>query len=87
MIEKPLIEIICGNARKGELILKKTKQFSNVSRTGESLKLFVQNKKRDSNLIKKELTGKGISINTIREIEPSLEDIFIEVITMEKRSA
>ena len=87
MVEKPLIEIICGNARKGELILKKTQQFGSVSRTGESLKLFVQNKRRDSNLIKKELTVKGISIKTIREIEPSLEDIFIEVITMKKGAA
>ncbi len=84
MIDEVFLEIICSDPRKGETLLKKSKEYGRVLRTGERLKLFVRDRKKDSSAIKKAFAAKGITLKSIREIDPSLEDVFVEIITREK---
>lgn len=79
-----LLEILTDDPRRAEEILKGLPGFGGIIRTGKSLRLFVEKKTRDRNLIKTSLHKKNIKVKVIREIIPSLEDTFVEVIAREE---
>lgn len=83
---KPLLEIRCDDPRKGETALKKNERYAGVIRTGDSLKIFVEEKEEDSRRISEILSDEGIKASAPEEVEPSLEDTFVEIIAGEESS-
>ncbi|MFW5861181.1 MAG: ABC transporter ATP-binding protein [Spirochaetota bacterium] len=80
MTGMPLLEIQTDNPNLAEDILKKRKKFSRLVRTGQSLRIFAEDRKAFTSEIKKVLSDKKINVKSIREITPGLEDTFVEVI-------
>jgi ABC-2 type transport system ATP-binding protein len=80
MTGMPLLEIQTDNPNQAEDILKKRKKFSRLVRTGQSLRIFAEDRKAFTSEIKKVLSDKKIGVKSIREITPGLEDTFVEVI-------
>ncbi len=78
-----LLEILTDDPRRAEDILKNIPGFGGIIRTGKFLRVFVEKKNRDRNQIKTSLRQKNIKVKVIREIVPSLEDTFVEVIARE----
>ena len=80
MTGKPLLEIKTHDPNAAEDVLRKRKKFSRVVRTGQSLRIFADDKRAFSSEIKKLLSTEKIMVSSIREIVPGLEDTFVEVI-------
>jgi len=80
MIGKPLIEIISTKPLEAEYILRQTSEYNHAVRSGNAVRVFVNN----ANKAKKEigiLCAKHlIQVISIREVIPSLEDTFVEAI-------
>jgi len=84
MIREPLLEIICDRPRQAEEVLRGTKEYGRVIRSGESLRMFVDDASRHRKAIRSLLGKAGIRVMDIRVITPSLEDAFVEVIIREE---
>ena len=78
-----LIEVHVSNPRDAETIIKNSKQFNTVIRTGTSLRIFDKNVLKAKRNIKAVLNSKKIEYHSIGEINPSLEDSFIQIISEE----
>lgn len=80
MTDSTLLEILCVDPVRGEKVFKKDPNYFRVIRTGGALRIFVQDKS-EIRSIKKILSGNKIRFTDVREIKPSLEDTFVEVIS------
>ena len=80
MIGKPLIEIISTKPLEAEYMLRQTTEYSHAVRSGNAVRVFVNN----ANKAKKEIgilcAKHRIQVISIREVIPSLEDTFVEAI-------
>ena len=82
-IDKRMIEISVVDARRGELALGKAEEFSPAIRTGSSLRGFVSDPRRAVRRIRSLLSREGIEVLDLREVVPSLEDCFLDIISRE----
>lgn len=82
-IDKRMIEISVVDARRGELALGKAEEFSPAIRTGSSLRVFVSDPRRAVRRIRSLLSREGIEVLDLREVVPSLEDCFLDIISRE----
>lgn len=82
-IDKRMIDISVGDARAGELALGKAEDFSPVIRTGSSLRVFVSDPQRAVRMIRSLLSREKIEVLDLREVVPSLEDCFLDIISRE----
>ena len=82
-IDKRMIDISVVDARRGELALGKAEEFSPVIRTGSSLRVFVSDPRRAVRRIRSLLSREGIEVLDLREVVPSLEDCFLDIISRE----
>ncbi len=85
-IDKRMIDISVSDPRKGETALGRAKDFSPVIRTGNSLRVFVSDAQRAARRIRSLLTREGIEVFDLREVIPSLEDCFLDIISREATS-
>lgn len=81
ILQKGVLELILSDSRKGEQILKKNKNYKNVIRTGVSIKIFADNIKMTREDINKIMKKNNLSIITMNEKVPSLEDCFMELVS------
>jgi ABC-2 type transport system ATP-binding protein len=87
MVGRPLLQIETERPREAERRLKREDRYRRIIRTGDYLRIFVDNRKADSRTIRNLLTEEGLKVRAIDEIEPSLEDTFVEIIARERESA
>jgi ABC-2 type transport system ATP-binding protein len=80
MIGKPLIEIQSKNPVETEKMLRQHPQYSHAVRSGNAVRVFVDNVHRAKKEISMLCVKHHIGIISIREVIPSLEDTFVEAI-------
>ncbi len=80
---KHFIELITTSPVKSEMILKEIEEYRGVILTGQSLRLFVHDRKKAGKEIASLLGKKGIKVRSIREKSPSLEDCFVDIVAGE----
>jgi ABC-2 type transport system ATP-binding protein len=79
-LEETCYELVTSNARAAREILAGLSGVLSVEPSGASLHLFLDAERRSPASVEKELAGHGISLASIRQIMPSLEDVFIALI-------
>ncbi len=80
LIDETVVEITCEPARKAFKILKEELNYE-VQLFGDRLNVVVNNYVADFEKIQTRFAASNISINSSREITPSLENIFIHLLT------
>jgi ABC-2 type transport system ATP-binding protein len=76
-----VIEILCDRVRDGFMALKEHAAAKEVQALGDRLNVIVENSSRDFPAVASALEAKGISITSWRVITPSLENVFISLLT------
>jgi ABC-2 type transport system ATP-binding protein len=81
LMKSEVIEIVCDRVRDGLKILKESEFAREVQAFGDRLNVVVDNVSRDAQSIYTFLLDQGITITSIRKISPSLENVFISLLT------
>lgn len=76
-----VLEIVCDRVRDGVKLLKTNPLVREVQAFGDRLNVIVDNAARDSSTIENLLTSQGIVLRSSRIISPSLENVFISLLT------
>jgi drug efflux transport system ATP-binding protein len=76
-----VIEIVCDRIRDGVLLLRSRSGIREVQAFGDRLNVIVDHAERDLPDIEAILRGEGIRIAGARVIPPSLENVFISLLT------
>jgi len=76
-----VIEIVCDRVRDGVLALRDHAGIREVQAFGDRLNVIVDHAERDVPLAESALRGRGIRIASSRVIMPSLENVFISLLT------
>jgi ABC-2 type transport system ATP-binding protein len=76
-----VLEIVCDRVRDGSRLLKERWPDAEVQAFGDRLNVVVENARRDSSDLRDTLQKAGISIASLRVISPSLENVFISMLT------
>jgi len=79
-----IIEILSSDSRKASFVLREQLQEVSVGLFGNRLHVVTLNTGKTSAQAKDVLTRAGISFSSIRTIEPTLEDVFVSVLTGKK---
>ena len=82
-ISKKLLELNVLDPIESEIILKESNKFKSIIRSGNSIKIFTENEKKAKEQIKKIFRKSKKEKISIRQVIPSLEDTFIEIISEE----
>ncbi|GIK38512.1 MAG: multidrug ABC transporter ATP-binding protein [Chloroflexota bacterium] len=72
-----VIEIDCDDAARAIQLLRDLDMFEEVALYGSLIHVVTDNLPEHLPLIKKSLTGRGVQVNSVERIAPSLEDVFI----------
>ncbi|MGE5679866.1 MAG: ATP-binding cassette domain-containing protein [Bacillota bacterium] len=83
-IGKDVVEIVCNPIREAYKLIKESTEFE-VQMFGDRLNVVVDNCKNDGSLIEKLLKDNSVAIHDIREIPPSLENVFIHLISSSEK--
>jgi ABC-2 type transport system ATP-binding protein len=81
MMEGSILEVRCGNPRKSTTILRKHLPDSKVDLFGDRVHIVTKQPDEVSSRSRQILESENIDITGIREIPPSLEDVFISVLS------
>lgn len=76
-----VIEIVCERVRDASQVLRNQSFVREVQTFGDRLNVIVENASRDFSLIESALKQNGIAIESWRVISPSLENVFISLLT------
>jgi ABC-2 type transport system ATP-binding protein len=76
-----VLEIVCDRVRDGFNLLKKTAVAREVQAFGDRLNVIVSDAERDRDAISAVLRSAGITVSGLRVIPPSLENVFISILT------
>ena len=76
-----VLEIVCDRVRDGFRLLRARPEPWEVQAFGDRLHVIVARADRDADRVRGTLTGAGIRIESIRVIAPSLENVFISLLT------
>jgi ABC-2 type transport system ATP-binding protein len=80
-VKSTLIEIIAKDIWEVEKTLKGSKTYSNLIREGNAVKLFTDHPEKAKKEIIKILSSEKIKINSVKRIQPTLENCFVEIIS------
>lgn len=75
-----MLEIITDDVWAAEDIMLSKGNFKNVIREGNSLKIFTESGVKDAVLVKKILRKEKITVKSVREKFPTLENCFMEIV-------
>ena len=76
-----LLELICSPQRRATEILATVPGVLSVEVFGERLHVWVEEAERDQQVVERELGRSDVKIEHIRRVAPSLEDVFVSVLT------
>jgi ABC-2 type transport system ATP-binding protein len=76
-----VVEIVCSRVREGFRLIKNKWPAAEVQAFGDRLNVIVESARRDSPELQKTLQTAGIDVASLRVISPSLENIFISMLT------
>lgn len=76
-----VIEIVCDRVRDGLRLLRAHAGIREVQAFGDRLNVIVDRAERDAPIVESALREKGIRIASARVIAPSLENVFISLLT------
>jgi ABC-2 type transport system ATP-binding protein len=76
-----VVEIVCNRVREGFRLIKERWPAAEVQAFGDRLNVIVENARRDSPNLQKVLQNAGLDVASLRVIPPSLENIFISMLT------
>jgi len=77
------IEIATTDPVRAEMALRELPEFRGVIMTGQSLRLFVDDRRKALGAIRSALKGKGIRLLSSRDRAPSLEGCFVDIVAGE----
>jgi ABC-2 type transport system ATP-binding protein len=76
-----VLEVVCDRVREGFQLVRKHWPGAEVQAFGDRLNVIVKNAERDGGELRSMLQRAGITIASLREIQPSLENVFISMLT------
>jgi ABC-2 type transport system ATP-binding protein len=76
-----VLEIVCDRVRDGYMLIKEHWPGAEVQAFGDRLNVIVESALRDSAPLQSALQQAGIAIASLRTISPSLENVFISMLT------
>ncbi len=76
-----VVEIVCDRVHDGYRLLKERWPAAEVQAFGDRLNVVVENARHDSSDLRDTLRNAGIAISSLRVISPSLENVFISMLT------
>ena len=74
-------EIVCNPVRSGMEALQKSGRVGEVQAFGDRMMAILPQSGPDSAWLKKVLTDQGVTVQSIRAVPPSLENVFISLLT------
>jgi len=81
LMKGEVVEIVCDQIRQAARVLKTNPQIKDVHAFGDRLNIVMENSKRDFPNVQKHLNSEQIQVQEWRVINPSLENIFISLMT------
>ena len=85
LMSDEVIYLECERCLDVLVLLEKEESIKEVALFGKGLHLVVDNANMALPLIQKVLTNQGININKMERITPSLEDVFVSLVTEQKQ--
>jgi ABC-2 type transport system ATP-binding protein len=76
-----VVEIVCDRVRDGYRLIKNRWPEAGVQAFGDRLNVIVADARRDSPELKNALQQASIGVTSMRQIPPSLENVFISMLT------
>ena len=76
-----ILEIVCDRVRDASALLKREPDGPEVQAFGDRIHVIVRSVASREAAIRRTLEGGGIRVASIRRIEPSLENVFISLLT------
>ncbi len=86
LMDGEVVEIICDQIRPASKLLKSHPQVRGVQAFGDRLNIILGDSKKDLPLVKAALHEAKIQVLEVRLIAPSLENIFISLMSQQKTS-
>lgn len=81
LMKGEVIEIVCERVREASKVLRNHSLVQEVQTFGDRLNVIVENANRDFPHIEIQLKQNGIAVESWRMISPSLENVFISLLT------
>lgn len=79
MMKGSIVEFICEDIRKASAAAKKMEGISEVQAFGDRLNLVIRDMEKDFPVIRRQLQEEGIHCEQWRQVQPSLENVFISM--------
>ncbi|HEY6952610.1 MAG TPA: ABC transporter ATP-binding protein, partial [Bacteroidota bacterium] len=86
VMDGEIVEIVCPDIRRAASILKGSDVVREVQAFGDRLNIMVRNAQKDMPIVLGTLKGEGIEVEDWRTIPPSLENVFISLMTEHRPS-
>ena len=87
LMKGEIVEIVCERVREAFRLLNDHPAAREVQAFGDRLNVVVDNADRDMKSLKDSLTSAGITVTSSRTISPSLENVFISLLTHNRQVA
>ncbi len=84
LMERVILEVRCSNSRKSTAILRKNLSDCKVDLFGDRIHIVTKQPDDISSRTRQILEPEDIEVADVRKIEPSLEDVFISVLSKEQ---
>jgi ABC-2 type transport system ATP-binding protein len=81
-----VLEIVCAPVREAFAALRGRDVVLEVQAFGDRLNVIVRSARRDLPAVTKALAGSGITPTGVRVIRPTLENVFISILTQSKQN-
>jgi ABC-2 type transport system ATP-binding protein len=79
LMKGSVVELICEDIRRASQAAKKIEGITEVQAFGDRLNLVIQDMKKDFPAIRRRLQEEGIRCEKWRQVQPSLENVFISM--------
>jgi ABC-2 type transport system ATP-binding protein len=83
-MHREVLEIVCQPVREAFKILKGIPGLAEVQAFGDRLNVIVDRASAPTENLTRKLTGLGIKISGVRSVSPSLENVFISLLSHQK---
>ncbi len=84
-MEGDLLEVIAAPQREAQAVLAAAPEARGVQVFGDRLHVWVGEAERDAPRLSQTLSSRGLRVESLRPIAPSLEDVFVSLVTGESR--